>query len=114
MKYHTKSVEIEATQWFKNGDHPRDNSVPIKDDKGDDTPELTEGKIVRKFHSPNIPAGSACPKCGKRISNHGLMGTGIVCPGDWIITEANGKMYSDRPLAFGKFYEEVPVEGGDE
>lgn len=25
MKYRKKLVVIEATQWFKNGDHPKDN-----------------------------------------------------------------------------------------
>ena len=35
MKYRKKPVVIEATQWFKNGDHPKDNCVPIQPSEGD-------------------------------------------------------------------------------
>ena len=29
-KFRKKPIEIEATQWFKNGDHPKDGIVVFK------------------------------------------------------------------------------------
>jgi len=40
MQYRKKPVVIEATQWLKNGDHPRDG-----------WPE-TEGLVVRYYRHP--------------------------------------------------------------
>lgn len=55
-KYRKKPVVIEATQWFKNGDHPDDNP---------DQPGW-EGKVVRYFRRPepeysSLLTHAACP-----------------------------------------------------
>jgi hypothetical protein len=86
MKYQKKPVVIEATQWFKMGDHP---SV----------------FYTVTFHKPE------CKHCGKALTNHGwvptLEGDHIVCPGDWIITGVKGEVYPCKPDIFEMTYSEV-------
>lgn len=108
MKYRKKPVVIEATQWFKNGDHPEDDST-----RGGTTTngEYWEGKIVRYFHRPDIPADELCNKCGHFMELHGWIDTAggghVVCPGDYIITKVNGEMYPCKSDIFESTYEEV-------
>lgn len=101
MKYCKKPVIIEATQWFKNGDHPEDGSAEM------------EGKIVRYFRRPDIAGDSFCRHCGKEMRHHGwidtLDGGHIVCPGDFVITEVNGEKYPCRPDIFEQIYEHVDL-----
>ena len=52
-KYRKKPVVIEATQWFKNGDHPNDRTEMIIGSDG--VPFQSEGKVVRYFRSINPP-----------------------------------------------------------
>jgi hypothetical protein len=102
-------VLTEATQWFKNGDHPRDESTPI--DRGDGGTRLTEGKIVKFFRSLEIPGGRFCPKCGNVMSKHGLLEEGlnneeIVCPGDYIVTRQSDRSLYRMPAGeFEAMYE---------
>lgn len=99
MKFRKKPVVIEATQWFKNGDHP---------DDGDST---REGKVVRYFRHPDKAyAGERqCDKCGEIMHRHGwidtLEGGHIVCPSDWIITGVKGEHYPCKPDIFEMTYE---------
>lgn len=92
-------VTIEAHQWFKNGDHPKD---------GDPS---REGAVVRYFRHPGIPGDRPCKHCGKRMHDHGwidtLEGGHIVCPGDWIITGVKGEHYPCKPDIFAATYELV-------
>ena len=60
---------IEATQWFRNGDHPQDRCYYI-DDKSPDR-FLSEGKVVRYFRHPDIPGKSICKHCGLSMHKHG-------------------------------------------
>jgi len=119
-KYRKKPVEIEATQWFKNGDHPLDyaNDRPaIEDDQpttisGAEAKVLGwEGEIVRYYRSPAVDCEWACKYCGIRMHYHGwidtLEGGHIVCPGDWIITGMKGEHYPCKPDIFAATYEEV-------
>lgn len=99
IKY--KYNPIEAYQWFKNGDHPRDSSELITPEDG--PAFLSEGKVVRRFRDPKFPDSSVCPQCGNRMMDHGwmdparldLFGTtddyygSMVCPGDWILNDVN-------------------------
>ena len=91
-RYRKKPVVVEATQWFKNGDHPLDG------------PTDKEGKVVRYFRRPDVKGDTRCEKCGRIFHDHGwvetLEGGHIVCPGDWIITDAR---VSD-PRHHGHFY----------
>ena len=112
MKYRKKPVVIEATLWFKSGDHPEDDRETFigKDGK----PFLGEGKVVRYFRHPNIPGtdfhNEANGKgCGRMFHDHGWIDTlemgHNVCPGDWIIKGIRGEMYSCKPDIFEATYE---------
>ena len=109
MKYRKKTVVIEATQWFENGDHPKDSSL-IRGTEGESF--LTEGKIVRRYRNPNLPLEKhSCPRCSKKMHTHGWVDTledgHTVCPGDWIITGVKGEYYPCKPDIFEMTYEKV-------
>lgn len=115
MKYCKKPVVIDATQWFKNGDHPQDHD-PIGYEKPDaETLQryqeyLTfEGKVVRYFRRPDVSGSKPCEHCGRVMHDHGwidtLEGGHIVCPGDWIITGVKGEHYPCKPDIFAATYE---------
>ena len=109
MKYRKKPVIIEASQWFKNGDHPMDGNKKFTEGvfKG----ELFEGKIVRYFRHPNIRGSNVCTQCKFTMHEHGwidtLEGGHNVCVGDWIITGIKGEHYPCKPDIFEKTYEKV-------
>jgi len=118
MKFRKKPVIIEATQWFKNGDHPLDYS---KEYKGFENGHLTtvtsefrkengwEGDVVRYYRNPSGDAEHTCKHCGQIMHYHGwidtLEGGHIVCPGDWIITGVKGEHYPCKPDIFEATYE---------
>lgn len=101
MKFRKKPVEIEATQWFKNGDHPEDGDAE------------TEGKVVRRHACPdvNVKDDRLCERCSIIMRLHGwidtLEGGHIVCPGDWIITGIQGERYPCKPDIFEATYDRV-------
>ena len=105
-KYRKKPVVIDATQWFKNGDHPEDNCDNCKE-AGEDY----EGFVVRRFRRPDVSGDNACGKCDNTMHDHGwidtLEGGHIVCPGDFIITGVEGERYPCKAGIFDKTYEEV-------
>jgi hypothetical protein len=120
MKYRKKPVVIEATQWFKNGDHPLDYANP-KDGFQDGglvsfsgeycKSQEWEGEVVRYYRSPSIDGQSACKHCNQIMHVHGwidtLEGGHIVCPGDWIITGVKGEHYPVKRDIFKLTYEAV-------
>ena len=79
MKFRKKPVVVEATQWFRPGDHPK----VIMRESGDD-PARPRKKL------PMI---------------HTLEGWHIVTPGDWIITGVKGEHYPCKPDIFKMTYE---------
>lgn len=107
MKFRKKPVVIEATQWFRNGDHPEDNQETFVGFDGE--PFLGEGKVVRYFRNPEDPADLDCARCLQRMHVHGWIDTfeggHIVCPGDWIITGVKGERYPCKPDIFAATYE---------
>ena len=119
-KFKKKPVVIEATQWFKNGDHPLDYSK-IHDgfENGVLRPFYPlerkangwEGDIVRYYRRPDDSDDRTCEKCGDTMHNHGwidtLEGGHIVCPADWIITGVKGEHYPCKPDIFEMTYEAV-------
>lgn len=115
MKFRKKSIEVEAVQWWKNGDHPADDCVNIIASGGLDlpagTPFQSEGKIVRYFRRPDVSGEAPCGHCGIRMNDHGwidtLEGGHIVCPGDWIVTGVKGEVYPCKPDIFIATYEPV-------
>ena len=82
MKFRKKPVIIEATQWFKLGDHPKVLIAPLS------------------------------PIDGFQVGYHGwvqtLEGGHIVTPSDWIITGVKGEHYPCKSDIFKMTYE--PVE----
>ena len=108
MKYRKKSRLLEATQWFKNGDHPQDESKPIK--PSDEASELSEGKVVQHYPELDIsPENRFCPNCGNLMERHGFLqglnGDEIICPGDYIITDRNEVHYRMGRGEFESQYE---------
>lgn len=107
MKFVKKPIPVEATQWFKNGDHPKDNVQSS-------TPGTigSEGHVVRYFNRPGVSGSDVCRHCHTMFRLHGwidtLEGGHIVCPGDWIITGVSGENYPCKPDVFAATYE--PVE----
>lgn len=119
-KFRKKPVVIEATQWFKNGDHPLDYSKDHDDLVDGDIvvlhPEYRkarkwEGDIVRYYRHPNVSGKSMCKECSFTMHDHGwidtLEGGHIVCPGDWIITGVKKEQYPCKPEIFMITYEPV-------
>ena len=108
-RFRKKPIEIEATQWFKNGGHPQDGTETFE--KGEFKGELLEGKTVRYYRTPDIDGQNKCKHCNDIMHNHGwidtLEGGHIVCPGDWIITGIAGEHYPCKPDIFEKTYEIV-------
>ena len=86
MKFRKKPVVVEATQWFKVGDHPNIEKIWAAGDR-------------------------VCECCGYPSYAHGycrtMEGTLAVCPGDWIITGIKGEHYACKPDIFAATYELV-------
>lgn len=117
-KFRKKPVIIDATQWFKNGDHPFDY---VEDKSGFENGELKifsrnfqfqnnwEGQIVGYFSRPDVPEPAPCKYCSKTMHDHGwidtLEGGHIVCPGDWVITGVKGEHYPCKPDIFDVTYD---------
>ena len=106
-KFRKKPVVVEATQWFKNGDHPQDGTERFAD--GEFKGELYEGKVVRYYRRPDDPGARRCERCGRTMHEHGwidtLEGGHVACPGDWIITGVKGEVYPCKPDIFEATYE---------
>jgi len=120
MKFRKRPVEIDATQWFKNGDHPLDYADDHQAFEHGMMMALTpeerkakdwEGNVVRRFRHPNLSGPRVCQQCNHTMHDHGwidtLEGGHIVCPGDWIITGIQGEYYPCKPSIFDKTYEAV-------
>ena len=122
-KFRKKPVVIDATQWFKNGDHP-DDGVEVFPERntpgmpstfsplytGEYAGQRLEGKVVRYFRRPNVDGERLCDHCGTiRLHDHGWIDTNdgghIVCPGDFVITGVYGERYSIKPDIFAETYE---------
>lgn len=119
-RYRKKPIEIEASVWTKNGDHPLDYSRAHQGFEAGELREFSpderrvnewEGDIVRYFRHPDVPGETTCKHCGIKMHHHGwidtLEGGHIVCPGDWIITGVKGEHYPCKPDIFAATYEAV-------
>lgn len=113
--FRKKPVVVEANQWFKNGDHPEDESKPVVDDSGFGC--LSEGQVVRYFRRPDVPGTTTCRHCGEVMHKHGWIDTRegghIVCPGDFIITGVAGEKYPCKPDIFRATYDSADPEPKD-
>ena len=117
MKYVKKPITVEATQWFKNGDHPDDYAADSEGLEGGRLRKFTgayrkvlnwEGSVVRYYSHPDVSGDSLCEQCGKPRYVHGWIDTleqgHRVCPGDWIITGVTGERYPCKPAIFKATY----------
>lgn len=129
-RYRQKTLIVEATQWWKNGDHPQDgigeklvdtvaylNETPIDKWEGKTPPDAptyrrNEGKIVRFFRRPGF-VGTNYHSCSYTWDKHGWIEasdgrpSSLVCPGDWLITDPLGNIYPCSPELFRASYEKV-------
>jgi len=109
MKYRHKPIVVEATKWFKNGDHPEDGNEVFAD--GDFKGQLHEGKVVRYCLHPYFSGDEQCWTCKNEWRRHGWIDVsecGLnVCPGDWIITGIKGEYYPIKPDIFALTYDLV-------
>jgi hypothetical protein len=80
MKFRKKPVEIEATQWFKMGDHP-----------------------AVMLHCNQVLVEDLAPYGWVKT----LEGGHIVTPGDWIITGVKGEHYPCKPDIFEMTYDAI-------
>ena len=107
MKFRKKPIVVEATQWFKNGDHPLDNCRWITeiDSERDSDGFYSEGEIVCYSRHP---AKFICGCCQLTMSVHGWIKTledgYIVCPGDWVVTGIK-EHWPIKPDVFEATYE---------
>jgi len=117
-KYRKKPVVIEATQWFKNGDHPMDYAKDVQGFHDGKPRTFTsqwrkehqwEGSVVRYFRRADVDRDTRCRHCGLRMHDHGWIDTPegghIVCPRDWVITGIAGEHYPCKPDIFAATYE---------
>lgn len=77
MKFRKKPIVIEATQWFKHGDHQN-------------VERLTSWRALAR------------PEMGWIKT---LAGGHEITPGDWIITDVQGEQYPCKPDIFEATYE---------
>lgn len=81
MKYRKKPIVIDATQWFKHGDHP----------------------AVEKDLRYVVDS-----RCGLiKTLEDSYDGAHFVEPGDWIITGVRGEHYAIEDSIFRETYDEV-------
>lgn len=115
-KFRKKLIEVDAHQWFKNGDHPEDKCETITPMV--EAPFQGEGKVVRYYRNPETPWDRECKSCNQLYRNHGWIDSGeqgrTVCPGDWIITGANGIYYPYHPDYFSLAFEPNEAIGREE
>lgn len=108
-QYRKRPVVITATRWYRNGDHPLDDTLRPFEDTGKVPTQPREGAIVRYFRHPGVNGHDLCRHCQERMHDHGwidtLEGGHNVCPGDWIITGVKGEHYPCKPDIFAATYE---------
>jgi hypothetical protein len=116
-KYREKKL-VEATQWYKNGDHPDDHvGDMVSDPGGGPDYEKIEGAVVRFFRRPEVEfSGDGIHEvCGMFWHNHGFVDEGEdgpwVCPGDYVITGDDGLHGVLRKNTFEELYEKVNRHG---
>lgn len=118
--FRKRPVEIEAHQWWDNGDHPNDYDNDLMDMVTTDVisgayqrEHCWEGQVVRYFRrpEPEYDGQTKHELCGRIWHDHGwidtLEGGHTVCPGDWIITGVKGERYPCKPDIFETTYEPV-------
>lgn len=121
-----KEENIEAYQWFKNGDHPKDNCDTTVGENGE--LGIGEGHVVGYYPYPD-DADKICELCDKPFREHGKIGIDllmnkkqgqgpeIICPGMWIqtynLTHTSGgpeKYYPLHGFQTKEYYENIRLK----
>ncbi len=85
-KYTRKPEIVDATQWFKHGDHPK----------------------VHRLYDNIIFGNLSCPQCNLPRKRHGYLDDNcIICPGDWIIIRGDNRQLTLKSKKFNETYQEV-------
>lgn len=96
-RWRRRPIVVDAWRWYANGDHPEDG------------PPDQEGRVVRRYRSPDHPGQTPCGHCGRVLHFHGWIDTSeggmAVCPGDWIVAGTYGKPFPLRPQIFAEMHE---------
>lgn len=113
-KFRKKPVIIEAIQWWKNGDHPKDDVYRPYEDDGKIPDSPREGAIVRYYRNPIGDGNEFCQYCNHPMHVHGWIDGArnggaecTVCPGDYVCTGIKGEYYPCKPDIFKETYEPV-------
>jgi hypothetical protein len=105
-----KPTVVDAVQWWKNGDHPLDAIEQIYPNSSREF--QSEGKMVRRYRTPEMDGNSRCERCPQLLMVHGFLDTGQegekVCPGDWIVTQKDSKPVRVSHAEFEQHYTVEP------
>lgn len=102
-RYRVKPCEVEAVQWFQNGDHPLDyaneatalhNGELVTVSGAECKANGWEGQLVRYYRRPDVAGRALCGHCKKPMHAHGWIEQDdtTVCPGAWVLTEDSGRI----------------------
>ena len=99
MKVKLINTEGEATQWFKNGDHPLVRPIEQPIEELEETCLTAErgGGFNCNYRFPLLHHGEIDTVNGKRY----------VCHSDWIIVDKNNRCTTCRAEVFDKYYAKV-------
>ncbi len=104
-KYRKKLAVIEAEQWFE-VIYDREAGHGITPE---DMPIYHLGVGYYRRPEPEYDGQKVCPHCGRILHDHGWIDIRengrVVCPGDWITTDANGEKYPCKPDLFEQTYD---------
>ncbi len=94
-KYRKIGIAVEASQWFKDGDHPQ--------------------VMMLNYRWTNVHDHKFCMNCKQKLEVHGWVDTSgdkgfSVCPGSFIIVEKGGHIYYQHSEPFAKNFEKVEHE----
>lgn len=116
-KFLRSTTEVDAIQWFKNGDHPNDYTITHYGHENGELREFSpeerrakgwEGDVVRYYREPDDPGDRVCGDCGLTMHHHGRIDhrgqSCVVCPGDWIVTEGSGIYSAYHQDAFARLF----------
>ena len=113
MPTYEKVTTVEAVQWFKVGDHPNDRlgEVLAHPHMVGDVKRGAESAYIKPYQTSKNLGGKRDTLCGEAWRDHGLLDSNgikiVVCPGDWIVTEEDGRSYTERPADFATKYKSV-------
>lgn len=94
MKYKTKVELIEATQWFKHGDHPA--VIKVTDEIYDNLSECLQNDFDN-YSAEKEDIGLIL----------GQNGGSIILTGDWIVENQKHNIEIYDPIRFEKIFEKV-------